>query len=233
MLTQRQESISHNLANASTNGYRAETTAFRAVPVQGAGGGTRVPAVETTTGADFRSGPLVHTGSPLDVAINGKGFFAVQATDGAEAYTRDGQFQLSAEGTLVTKSGLPVIGEGGPLAIPPGHEVLVARDGTVTATPAGAGRQNPVAVGRLKLVNPDESTMSRRADGLFGFRDGVADADPAVQVSTGSVEGSNVNVVEALVEMIAVARHFETQMKLLSHAEQNARSASQLLSING
>jgi flagellar basal-body rod protein FlgF len=233
MLTQRQDTVAHNLANANTNGYRAETAAFRAVPVQGPGASSRVAAVETTTGADFRPGSLMQTGNPLDVAVNGKGFFAVQATDGTEAYTRDGQFQLSPEGALQTRAGFAVLGDGGPISIPANHEVLIARDGTITAIPSSTGRQNAVTVGRLKVVNPDERSLVRGADGLFRTRDGEpADADPAAMVASGAVEASNVNVVETLVEMIAVARQFEAQMRLLQSAENNARSASQLLSIN-
>ncbi|MFM9885920.1 MAG: flagellar basal-body rod protein FlgF [Burkholderiales bacterium] len=233
MLAQRQESIAHNLANANTNGYRAQTTAFRATPVNGPGVASRVAAVETSTGSDFRPGPLLQTGNPFDVAISGSGFFAVQAPDGSEAYTRDGQMELSPEGNLVSKKGHPLIGEGGPLTIPANHEVMIGRDGTISAVPAGAGKQNSVTVGRLKLVNPDEKSLVRGGDGLFRVPGGEADADPAVTVSSGSVEASNVNVVEALVDMISVARHFETQMKLMSSAEQNARAATQLLSISG
>ncbi len=234
MLAQRQDTVAHNLANATTNGYRAETTAFRAVPVYGPGEASRVAAVETTTGADFRHGTLHNTGNPLDVAINGKGFFAVQTADGNESYTRDGQFQLSAEGNLQTRTGLTVLGEGGPITIPPDNEIVVGRDGTISAVPSGAGRQNAQVVGRLKTVNPEERDLVRGGDGLFRLRNGEqADPDPAVVVAHGAIESSNVNVVEALVEMIAVARHFETQMRLLQNAETNARTASQVLSTGG
>ena len=230
MLTQRQDSIANNLANATTTGFRAETTTFRAVPVNGPGEPTRVASIETTTGADFRPGPISQTGNPLDVAINGQGFFAVQATDGTEAYTRDGQFQLSAEGALQTRSGLAVVGEGGPITIPPDHNVLIARDGSISAIPT-TGRPNVVAVGRLKLVKPDESQLQRSGDGLFRLKGGgEADPDPAVPVAAGAIEASNVNAVEALVGMIAVARQFETQMRLLQSADQNAREATRLFS---
>jgi flagellar basal-body rod protein FlgF len=231
-LIHRHETITQNLANASTNGYRAQTALLHSAPGGSPDGASRTAPVETSTGTDFRPGPVLQTGNPLDVAITGSGFFAVQAADGTEAYTRDGQMELSPEGNLVTKRGQTVVGEGGPIAVPANHEVLVGRDGTISAVPAGAGRQNAVSVGRLKLVNPDENSLSRGGDGLFRVRGGEADADPNVVVTPGAVEASNVNVIEALVDMIAVARSFETQMKLMSNAEQNERAASQLLSFN-
>ena len=231
-LVHRHETIAQNLANASTNGYRAQTALIHSAPGASPDGASRVAPVETATGTDFRPGPVLQTGNPLDVAITGSGFFAVQGVDGTEAYTRDGQMELSPEGNLVTKRGQTVLGEGGPIAIPPNHEVLVGRDGTISAAPAGAGRQNAVNVGRLKLVNPDEQNLVRGSDGLFRLRNGEASSDPNVVVATGAVEASNVNVIEALVDMIEVARSFETQMKLLSNAEQNERAASQLLSFN-
>ncbi len=232
MLAQRHETVAQNLANANTNGYLAQTAVSRAVPVEGASMTSRI-AGDMSTGTDFRSGPLQQTGNPFDVAINGTGFFTVQAADGSEAYTRDGQMGLSLEGNLITKDGLQIIGEGGPLTIPPNHAISVGRDGTVSALPAGAERQNAVTVGRLKLVNPDEKTLVRSGDGLFRTTGGEAEADPDVSVVAGAVESSNVNMIEALVDMIAVARQFEMQMKLMSSAEQNSRAASQLLSISG
>lgn len=233
MLTQRHETIAHNLANVSTNGFRSELTAFRAVPVVGAGSDTRVASVETTIGADFSPGPITQTGNPLDAAINGRGFFVVQTEQGEEAYTRDGGFKVSEDGTLQSRGGLAVLGDGGPLQIPANAKVLIGRDGTISAVPDGPGRQNVTQIGRLKLVNPEEDSLVRGTDGLFRTKAGEpAAADPAVLVAAGSIEGSNVNAVEALIGMISIARQFETQMKLLSSADQNSRSANQLLSMN-
>lgn len=232
MLTQRQETISHNLANLNTNGFRAQLTAFRAVPVQGPGADTRVAAVETTVGSDFSPGQLVHTGNSLDVAINGRGFFAVQGADGNEAYTRDGGFTLSTDGELQTRGGLPVMGEGGPIQIPPNHQILVGRDGTISAVPLSEGRNATLQVGRLRLVNPPEEGLERSPDGLFRMKNGQqAEPDPSMTVAQGTIEGSNVNAVEALVGMITVARQFEQQMRLLQNAEQNAQRANQLFTL--
>jgi flagellar basal-body rod protein FlgF len=228
-LMYRQDALAQNLANANTTGFRADTVAFRAVPVQGDTPGTRVFAIETTTGADFAPGPMASTGRALDVAIQGPGWIAVQANDGSEAYTRAGNLQIGVEGTLQLPSGTPVLGEGGPITIPSSSTVSIGSDGTVSAKTPGSAAVN--TVGRLKLVNPPAEELQKGADGLFRLKTGdAADADPNVRIAEGTLEGSNVNVVEAMVGMIAAARQFELQMKMLASAEQNEQKASSMIS---
>jgi flagellar basal-body rod protein FlgF len=222
---QRQDVLANNLANASTTGFRAEMQAFRAVPVRGDGASTRVYALESTIGNDTRPGPLQQTGRGLDVAAQGNAWFAVQALDGTEAYTRNGGFQVSAEGQLVTSSGLPVLGDGGPITLPVGAAMEVAGDGSLSAT-VGNGR--PQQAGRLKLVSP-EAPLLRGTDGLFRGAEGDLVADPAARVQGGALEGSNVNPIETMVAMIAAARQFEHQMKMLQGAEQREQGAAKLL----
>lgn len=230
-LLQQQAVASHNLANVGTTGYKAETTAFRVAPVVGgAGHPTRAYAVVSTPGADLKAGALQPTGRDLDAAIEGDGFFTVQALDGSEAYTRNGSFEISPDGELRTRSGLTVLGEGGPLIVPPDSKITIARDGTVSAVESAQANTVNV-IGRLKLVKIDAADALRGGDGLFRTRGGEpADADPAVVVASGVLESSNVNAVSAMVEMINLARAFEMQMKLLQNAEQNDQRASQLLS---
>jgi flagellar basal-body rod protein FlgF len=227
-LLYRQDALAQNLANANTTGYRADTVAFRAVPIQGDTPGTRVFSIETTTGADFAPGPMTSTGRALDIAVQGPGWLTVQATDGNEAYTRAGNLQIGVDGTLTLPSGVQVQGEGGPITIPAGAQVSIAADGTVSAKSAGSATVN--AVGRLKLVNPPAQDLQKGLDGLFRLKNGdAADADPNVRIAEGSLEGSNVNVVEAMVGMIAAARQFELQMKMLASAEQNEQKANSLV----
>jgi flagellar basal-body rod protein FlgF len=227
-LLHRQDTLAQNLANANTTGYRADTVALRAVPARGQEAGTRVFTVETTIGADFTPGPMMATGRNLDIAVQGPGWLTVQAADGDEAYTRAGSLQLGADGTLQLPNGLPLLGEGGALTVPADARVTVAGDGTVSAQVAGSAAVN--TVGRIKLVNPDPSQLIKGLDGLFRLRGGeAAEADPKVRVAEGTLEGSNVNVVEAMIGMIAVARQFEMQMKLLQNAERNEAKASSLL----
>jgi len=224
---QRQDTLANNLANASTNGFRAEMQAFRAVPVLGDGASTRVYALESTIGHDTRSGPVQSTGRSLDVALQGNAWLSVQGLDGAEAYTRAGSLQVNAEGQLVTTGGLAVLGDGGPITIGVNAAVEVAIDGTITTTTGGS---RPQQVGRLKLVTP-EAPLDRGSDGLFRAAAGAGDlpADPNARVQTGALEGSNVSPVETMVAMIAAARQFEQQMKMLQGAEQREAGAAKLL----
>jgi flagellar basal-body rod protein FlgF len=219
------EVVSHNLANVSTNGFRAELAAFRAVPVRGDGASSRVYALESTVGYSTAPGVVQTTGRPLDVAVKGNSWLAVQALDGTEAYTRAGALEVNAEGVLTDLQGRPVVGDGGPLTIPANAEVEVASDGTVSAK---VGRERPQPLGRLKLVTP-EAPLQRGTDGLFRAAEGDLAADPAARVQSGALEGSNVNAVESMVAMIAAARQFEQQMKALQTAEQKEQSATKLL----
>lgn len=231
-LMRRQELHAQNLANASTPGYRQLQAAAESVPVAGEGLKTRAFTNELAVASDFTPGPLQSTGRPLDVAIRGAGFLTVQANDGAEAYTRAGNLQVNAEGNLVTASGLQVLGDGGPIAIPPDTRVEIADDGSVSATSLTDPRTTGV-VGRLKLVNPESADLLRGNDGLFRTRDGApAAADETVRVAGSTLEGSNVNAVEAMVGMIGLARQFELQLKMLEHAQANDRAGTQLLSVS-
>ena len=225
---QRQDTLANNLANVSTPGFRAELQAFRAVPVQGSGASTRVYALETTTGYDASPGAITSTGRNLDVAARGNAWLTVQALDGTEAYTRGGSLEVSADGTLTTRSGLPVMGDGGPLQVPPNTAVSIGADGTVSAK-GSDGRST--SVGKLKLVTP-EAALARGEDGLFRGADGDLQADATARVQDGALEGSNVSPVETMVAMISAARQFEAQMKMLQTAEADEKAASQLLSVN-
>jgi flagellar basal-body rod protein FlgF len=225
---QRQDTLANNLANVSTVGFRAELQAFRAVPVQGSGASTRVYALESTPGYDASAGSVTATGRNLDVAMKGDAWLAVQGLDGTEAYTRAGSLDVSADGTLTTRNGLTVLGDGGPIQVPPNSEVQIGSDGTVSAKVAN-GRST--AVGRLKLVTP-EVPLQRGTDGLFRAAEGELGADTNARVQDGALEGSNVSSVETMVAMITAARQFEAQMKMLQTAEGDEKAAAQLLSMS-
>lgn len=229
-LLAQQEVLANNLANAGVSGFRADYEAFQAVPTSTAAGASRTYAVESTPGSNFTPGPIQRTGNPLDVAIDGAGFFAVQALDGSEAYTRGGSFTRSSDGTLVTHSGLQVLGDGGPIQLPENATIEIAKDGTISAATSDV-KGKPQVVGRLKLVNPDTKAMAKGADGLFRVNGGGnAAADENVRVVSQAVEGSNVNVVETLVGMISLARQFEMQLKTLQDADAASKeTATRLL----
>ena len=195
--------------------------------------GTRTAVLESTPGTDFSSGPLISTGRALDIAVTGKGWIAVQAADGNEAYTRAGSFEINADGTLVTQGGQNVLGDGGPIAIPPNTTVQIGKDGTVSGIPTAPPRTGVTVLGRIKLVDPDEASLTKGIDGLFRLKDGsTADVAETVSVTPGAVEGSNVNPATAMVDMIALARQFEMQMKMISSGEENDKQATQLLTAN-
>lgn len=232
-ILEQQATTSHNLANATTTGFRAQLDSFRAVPVLGAEMPTRAFVVDATVGTDFSTGGMQITGRELDVAIQGKGWLAIEKADGSEAYTRHGSLKVSENGVLQTQGGLNLIGDGGPITIPPDVSVAVAKDGTVSTIPVGTKPGAVQIIGRIKLVNPPEENLVRGDDGLFKTRDGAAvEPDAAVTVAGGMLEGSNVNVVESMVTMINLARSFEMQMKLLQNAENNASKASQILALS-
>ncbi|MCY4743682.1 flagellar basal-body rod protein FlgF [Pelomonas sp. UHG3] len=224
---QRQDVLSHNLANVTTNGFRAELQAFRAVPVRGDGASTRAFALETTIGYNDAPGALTPTGRNLDVAMQGRAWLAVQGLDGTEAYTRAGSLDVNAEGLLVMRNGLQVLGDGGPINVPQNSEVSIGSDGTISAKQPG---QRPTTVGRLKLVTPETTAqLTRGDDGLFRAADGDLPADPAARLQDGALEGSNVSAVETMVAMIAAGRQFEQQMKLMQIAQTQGQQSAKLL----
>ena len=231
----RQAAVAHNLANVSSTGYRAEEHRLRAVQVQSnaaeKGLSTRAFTVDASTHSNFTPGPMIATGRAFDFAVQGQGWIAVQMPDGSEAYTRNGSFELSVNGILQTRNGLPVQGDGGPITIPAEVKITVGTDGTLSAIPE-SGAQNVVnVIGRVKLVNPPEADLVRGEDGLFRIAGGgAAEVDPSVRLAGGYIEGSNVNAAEQMVSMISLARQFEMQMKVISSADANDRAGTQILS---
>jgi flagellar basal-body rod protein FlgF len=230
---EQQATTSNNLANATTTGFRAQIDQFRAVPIQGAILPTRDFVVDSSTGSDFSSGAIQQTGRELDVAVQGDGWLVVEAADGSEAYTRNGSLKTDENGLLLTNKGLTVQGDGGPISIPPGSNLAIAKDGTISLLPNGSAANGVTTIGRLKLVNPPTADLVRGDDGLFRLKSGdAATVDPDVALLSGALESSNVNVVDAMVNMISLARQFDMQIKQLQNAESNDSKASQLLTMN-
>ena len=229
----QQAGVAQNLSNASTVGYRAMEHRFRSVPLQGEGVPTRAFVVDASVADVFDQRPMMTTGRTLDVAVQGAGWIAVEAANGQETYTRAGNLQINANGQLQTAGGLNVLGEGGPIAIPPDNNITISPDGTVSTVPLFGTPNTVNIVGRIKLVNPPEAGMVRGDDGLFRTRDGQpADADETVRLAPETLEGSNVNPVDSMVSMISLARQFEMQIKMLQTADGNAGKADQILSMS-
>lgn len=226
-----QAQAANNLANANTTGFKADFDAYRSMPLFGDGHPSRVFALAERPGIDFSTGTIERTGNDFDVAINGEGFFAVQAPDGSEAYTRAGEFQQTPTGQLLTADGLPVLGNGGPIALPPSMNVVIGTDGTITTRPNGQEPNTLAQVDRLRLVRPlDMSQMIKGPDGLFRQKDGLpAPIDASVMVTQGALERSNVNPVTQMISMIENARQYEMAIKAMDTAQTLDAEGARLL----
>jgi flagellar basal-body rod protein FlgF len=225
-----QAAASNNLANANTTGFLADLNQFRSMPVFGSGHPTRVFALSERPAIDYSPGGVQQTGRPLDIAVNGGGWIAVQGRDGAEAYTRRGDLRVDENGLLLTGNDLPVMGNGGPVALPPFDKIDIGSDGTVSIRPAGAATDQLAVIDRIKLVAPQPDAMTKGDDGLFRLRDGgVAEEDAAQRVVPGALEASNVNVVNEMVDMIELSRRFELQVKMMKTAQEAASAGASIL----
>lgn len=225
-----QTANSHNLANAGTVGFRAQLLASTPQPVAGDGLPTRVQTLAVEAGWDARSGATQSTGRALDVAFAPDVWLGVIAPDGSEAFTKAGDLQIDAYGQLRTGAGHAVLGEGGPMAVPALGNLLIGGDGTVSGVPQGSGGEALVAAGRLRTVIASPDQLRRGADGLMRPR---ADAEPLPATGTvltaGALEGSNVSLPDAMINMIGLARQFEMQVKLMRSVEENAQASAALM----
>ena len=217
----RQASVANNLANVNTVGFRAEVANAETRWIKGDTFDTRAQASEQVIAADMAQGAVTSTGNPLDVAVDGDALLSVQAADGSEAYTRRGDLKVTESGLLTTGDGLAVLGEGGPIVLPQMDSVSVAQDGSIWGVPQGGDPANPQQVDKLKLVNAAGSSIAKGKDGLFReVNGGALPSDPLATVTSGSLEGSNVNATAALIQMIEASRAYETQVKMIDTAKQ-------------
>lgn len=229
-----QATNANNLANVNTTGFRADLEQFRSMPVFGEGLPTRVYSMTERPATDYQQGSVQSTGRELDISVQGEGFIAVMGKDGREGYTRAGDLHVTELGQLVTGTGLPVMGEGGPIAIPPAEKMDIGVDGTISIRPIGGAENELAIIDRVKLVKPDLQNLFKDSDGLMRMADGTeAPLDATVKVASGTIEGSNVNAVGALVNMIELQRKYEMQVKMMSTAEENSAASARMLQING
>ncbi|SFS12789.1 flagellar basal body rod protein FlgF [Sphingomonas jatrophae] len=235
-LMARQTAVANNLANAATPGFRADMEAQQALWVRGGASGmdSRAYAGEQVHGADMTEGAMNATGRPLDVAFGEGQLLAVQGPDGQEAYTRRGDLQQTDSGLLTTGDGKPVLGEGGPIMLPPADKIMIAKDGTINIVPAGQDPSlPPVMVDRLKVVGTAGVKIAKGEDGLFHAAEGgTLPASPEPKVTAETLEASNVNTAQALVQMIDAARSWEAQVKMMQEAKQIDVSAAELMKLD-
>ncbi|MEY8264243.1 MAG: flagellar basal body rod protein FlgF [Bermanella sp.] len=225
----------NNLANVSTTGFRQDFEQARSMPVFGDFYPTRSYAMEERPASDFNPGTLVETGRDLDLSIDNQGWFAVQDDQGEEAYTRRGDLHVDALGRLINGEGKQMLGNGGPIVLPPFEKIEIAKDGTISIRASGDEPAVVADVGRLKLVSPDLTQMEKGTDGLFHMRGqqagDIQPLDAAVQVVGGHLEHSNVNSVQALTNMLALQRQYEMQVKMMKTVDENAQTTSSILDI--
>jgi flagellar basal-body rod protein FlgF len=230
----RQTAVANNLANVNTAGFRAEIVNASTRWIGGPTLQSRAEQVDQVIGADMKQGSVVQTGNALDVALDGDGFFAVQANDGSEGYTRRGDLKLSDSGLLTTGEGHPVLGEGGPITLPPADNVKIAKDGGIWIVPQGGQIDQPQLVDTIKLVNAKGSVIAKGTDNLFReVNGGALPTDPMASVTSGALEGSNVNATTALVQMIEASRAWETQIKLIDTAKEIDSGGASLMRLDG
>ena len=228
--TLAQRAHANNLANVSTNGFQRDLEQARSMPLFGQVHPSRVFAMSERPGTDFSPGSLQETGNELDVAVEGDGWLAVQSPDGREGYVRSASLKVDALGMLRTGSGLPVLGNGGPISVPPEQKIEIGKDGTISIRALGEGPSVIAEVDRLKLVRPDPKQMEKQTDGMIHFKGaGQVQADANVQVSSGFLQASNVNAVEEMTAILSLSRQFELHVKMMRTAEDNDTAMARVL----
>lgn len=230
-----QTAHANNLANVNTTAFKSDFAAARSMPVFfGEGLPTQAFNMVERPATDMAHGALQQTGRDLDIAIQGDGYLVVQTEDGSEAYTRNGHLYVDSVGVMRTGSGLPVVGNGGPVVVPPNTKIELGIDGTVSVIAAGQEVAAPATIDRIKLVNPDAATLSKSEDGLFRQLDNpdILAPDAEVRIASGFLEASNVNAVHELTSMLTLARQYEMHVKMMSTAKENSESSSRLMHFN-
>jgi len=231
--TLAQRAHANNLANLSTSGFRRDFEQARSMPVFGDGYPARVYAMSERPATDFTTGSLQETGNELDVAIEGQGWLAVQTPDGSEAYVRTASMKIDALGMLRTGSGLPVLGNAGPIAVPPQQQIEIGQDGTISIRSLGEAPNVVAQVDRIKMVNPDPKSLVKGEDGMIRLKEPATQpADANVRLTSGFLESSNVNAVAEMTSMLALARQFELHVKMMRTAEDNASAVARVMQLS-
>ncbi len=223
--------LANNLANANTAGFKEDFAQARAMGVYyGDGQPTRAYSMAERPGTNLDHGSMIETGRDLDIAVDGNGWIAVRGKDGKEAYTRAGNLKIDSLGQLTTGNGLPVLGSGGPISIPAAEKVEILSDGTINVRELGQAASLVTPVDQIKLVKPDNAQLEKGEDGLMRVKGGTpAAADPTVRVAGGFIESSNVNAVEAMTQIMSLARQYELNVKLMKSMDENSAASARVL----
>lgn len=230
----RQELIANNLANINTPGFKADLYQAQTMYMDNTNGTNNSNGqsfvVQGPNGIDLSPGEIISTGRDLDVAIDGDGWMAVKDSQGREVYTRGGSLRLDVNGQLITSSGKAVLGDGGPISIPPAKSIEIGNDGTISIVPLDGDIKGLAILDRIKLVTLDRTNIVKNDEGLIQLKQGgKAKADGTVKLINGAIEGSNVKAIDQMVGMISAGREFDAQMKILSTVDDNGQKLAQLL----
>ena len=229
---EQQTLYSNNLANANTAGFQSDIYQAKTVYMTGSALDSQAFSVATNNGIDFKPGPLMTTGRDLDVAIRGQGYIAIQDSNGKEVYTRMGNFDVNQTGLLTTADGYAVLGDGGPITIPPAEKIQIAGDGTISIVPDGGDPNSLAILDRIKLVKPNPKDLIKNTQGFIQLKNGgEAEADAAVTLEAGALENSNVNAIEQMINMINASREFEAHMKTMQTVDENDQTLARLLQL--
>ena len=221
----------NNLANANTTGFQSDFAQARSMGLYyGDGLSTRAYALTENPGTDFNRGSLIETGRDLDMAVEGDGWIAVQAPDGSEAFTRAGSLKIDPLGRLLTGNNLPVLGNGGPIALPPADKITLGADGTITIQPQGQPADVLSTVDRIKLVRPEYADLEKGIDGLVRRKDGENEPpDALIRLQAGFLESSNVSAIEEFTQITTLARQFEINVQMMKNIERNSEASASIL----
>lgn len=223
----------NNLANVNTPGFKADLFAAQTMYMPNGGEGyndvMQAMAVQMPNRIDLTPGPLMTTSRDLDLAVDGDGWFAVQSGNG-EAYTRAGNFIIDSNGMLTTAAGQPVLGDGGPISIPPAQRIDIGRDGTISIIPLDAKPNEVAVLDRIKLVQLDGKQAYKDENGLIRLQGG-AKAVPSTEIKLvqGALEGSNVSAIDQMINLISTGREFDASLKLMQAVDENTAKLAQVL----
>jgi len=232
-----QAAIANNMANATTTGFRADRVVFDRIELKGGGSRfeARMPAAQEVTDADRSVGAMMQTGRNLDVALtDGDSWIAVQAPDGTEGYTRRGDLSVTASGTLQTGDGYLVMGSGGPITVPPYQSLSIGSDGAISIVPQGGQGGEMQVIDKIKMVSDKGSSTVKGLDNLMHVRGGgVLPENLDAKLASGTLEQSNVNMTQVLVDMIENQRSYEVQANLLKEAKNMDEGATSVMRMPG
>lgn len=224
---EQQQIRANNLSNVNTSGFRSDLDKAASLQVQGSGYDSRYMVQSSNGGVDMTPGTLEETGRDLDVGILGSGLIALQS-GGREVYTRNGHIDVSVDGDL-TINGQPVLGEGGPIVLPPFAQVSIANDGTISIVPQDGNINALMDVDRIKLVDVPATSLTKDNSGFLLSANRTEPRSEDISLSSKHLESSNVSAIGEMVSSMSLSRGFEAQIKMMKVAEELSQAGNRIM----